>query len=71
VWFLYRDWYYNPETSDENDVEIIIAKSRNSKTGTVHARFEGDKMRFVSVNQALYDQCDDISNGLPIEPLGL
>jgi replicative DNA helicase len=71
VWFLYRDWYYNPETSDENDVEIIIAKSRNSKTGTVHARFEGDKMRFVSVNQALCDQCDDINNGLPLEPLGL
>lgn len=67
VWFLYRDWYYHPETADETDVEVIIAKSRNSKPGTVHVRFEGDKMRFVSVNQELYDQCDDLSSGLPLE----
>jgi len=66
LWFLYRDWVYNPETADETDVEIIIEKNRNGKPGTVHAKFEGDKMRFVSVNQALYDQCDSISDGIPV-----
>lgn len=35
VIFLYRDEYYNQETSDKNIMEAIIAKQRNGRVGTV------------------------------------
>lgn len=33
--FLYRDDYYNQETEKKNIIEIIVAKNRNGKVGTV------------------------------------
>lgn len=45
VWLLYRDAYYrrdttapNPTGDDEEEVEIIVAKSRNARTGTARVR---------------------------------
>lgn len=36
--FLYREKYYNTE-SDDNTLELIIAKNRNGKRGTVKAKY--------------------------------
>ncbi len=48
VTFLYRDVYYNKETSQEPDVtELIIAKHRNGKVGTVKLRFQPEHTLFV------------------------
>lgn len=39
VMFLYRDEYYNPESSDKGLGEVIIAKQRNGPVGTVKVRW--------------------------------
>jgi replicative DNA helicase len=48
VTFLYRDSYYNKETSAEPDMtELIFAKHRNGKVGTVKLRFLPEHTLFV------------------------
>jgi replicative DNA helicase len=48
VTFLYRDVYYNKETSAEPDLtELIIAKHRNGKVGTIKLRFQAEHTLFV------------------------
>jgi len=47
VTFLYRDAYYNKETSPEPDAtEFIFAKHRNGKVGTVKLRFRAEHTLF-------------------------
>ena len=47
VTFLYRDAYYNKETSPEPDAtEFIFAKHRNGKVGTVKLRFKPEHTLF-------------------------
>ena len=47
VAFLYRDAYYNRETSTEPDVtELIFAKHRNGRVGTVKLRFRPEHTLF-------------------------
>jgi len=47
VTFLYRDAYYNKETSPEPDLtEFIFAKHRNGRTGTVKLRFRAEHTLF-------------------------
>lgn len=48
VMFLYRDEYYNPETTDKPNIcEVIIAKQRSGPTGTVELTWLGKYTRFV------------------------
>jgi replicative DNA helicase len=48
VSFLYRDSYYNRETSpDPQLTEFIIAKHRNGKVGTINLRFLQEHTLFV------------------------
>jgi replicative DNA helicase len=48
VTFIYRDAYYNRETTPEPDLtEFIIAKHRNGKVGTVRLRFLQEHTLFV------------------------
>lgn len=35
VMFLYRDSYYDPETPDKGQAEVIVSKHRNGRTATV------------------------------------
>lgn len=48
VMFLYRDEYYNPETTEKpNTCEIIIAKHRGGSTGTVELAWLGKYTKFA------------------------
>lgn len=52
IMFIYRDEYYNPDTTTEPNVaEIIVAKQRNGPTGTVKLFFEGKFTRFENLEQ--------------------
>jgi replicative DNA helicase len=47
VLFIYRDDYYNPESSREPGIaELILAKQRNGPIGTVKVRFAKEFTRF-------------------------
>ncbi len=54
VLFLYREDYYdeqsdkNPETSDKNSGECIVAKNRHGETRTVPLHWQGEFMRFTA-----------------------
>lgn len=52
VMFIYREEYYNHETSRQNLADIIIAKHRNGPTGQVELYWHPDKLRFRSVDKA-------------------
>lgn len=47
VMFCYRDAYYHPETTDKNIMEVIVAKQRNGKTGTLKMAY-ADNMQKIS-----------------------
>ena len=50
IMFIYRDDYYNKETSKDPGVaEIIIGKQRNGPTGTVRLAFMNHLTRFESL----------------------
>lgn len=42
VMFVYRDEYYNKESENKNVMELIIAKQRNGKTGTINLLYDSD-----------------------------
>ncbi len=46
VIFVYRNGYYNPDSSDPGVAEIITAKNRNGETGTVRLAFKGEYTSF-------------------------
>ena len=48
ILFIYRDEYYNQDSSDKGLAEIIIGKQRNGPTGTVKLTFLGRYTRFES-----------------------
>ena len=52
ILFIYRDEYYNPETTTEPGVaEVIIAKQRNGPIGRVKLAFLGQFTRFENLAQ--------------------
>ncbi len=46
VLFLYRDAYYNKESTQQNISECIIAKNRHGETGSVKLIWDGEHTRF-------------------------
>jgi replicative DNA helicase len=49
VAFIYRDEYYNRETTEAlGEAELIIAKHRNGSLGTVELMFQGEYPRFLT-----------------------
>ncbi|AXQ31726.1 replicative DNA helicase [Solimonas sp. K1W22B-7] len=57
VVFVYRDDYYNPETSpDKGQAELIIAKQRSGPTGMVKVGFEGRYTKFRDLADSSYAQ---------------
>lgn len=51
---LYRDEYYNKETTDVGITELITTKGRNTETGTDKLLFEGQFMDFKNLAQPQY-----------------
>jgi replicative DNA helicase len=47
--FMYRDEYYNPDSSDKGTAEAIVAKHRNGETGTVRLTWVGHHVRFENM----------------------
>ncbi len=61
--FIYRDEYYNPETTFSKDIsEFIIAKQRNGPTGIVLTRFSASYARFDNVHENEYESHIDDSS---------
>lgn len=50
VMFLYRDAYYNKESTEPNVSECIVAKNRHGDTGTVKLIWDGQFTRFSNVD---------------------
>ncbi len=50
VMFIYRDDVYDENSEVKGMAELIIAKHRGGKTGTVHCAFIGEHQRFASEN---------------------
>ena len=46
VMFIYRDEYYNPETTSKGEAEIMIAKQRNGPTGNITLLFQPNITKF-------------------------
>lgn len=58
--FIYRDEYYNPETTNARGIaELIIAKQRNGPTGKVLVRFAASYTRFDNLAAGEYPEMDD------------
>ncbi len=48
--FIYRDEYYNQESTEKGVAEIIIGKQRNGPTGTLRLAFLGQYTRFENLS---------------------
>jgi replicative DNA helicase len=60
VIFIYRDEYYNPETTNAKGIaELIIAKQRNGPTGKVLTRFTASCTRFDNLVAGDYPELDE------------
>lgn len=51
VMFIYREYYYNPETERQHLTDLIIAKHRNGPTGRIELYFHPERLRFMSVDR--------------------
>jgi replicative DNA helicase len=49
VMFIYRDEMYNPETTNQGEAEILIAKHRSGPTGVVRLAFLGHYTKFANM----------------------
>ena len=53
--FIYRDEYYNPETTETpGEAELLIAKHRNGSLGIVNLVFQGKYTRFRTMSREDY-----------------
>ncbi|WP_372370787.1 replicative DNA helicase [Candidatus Uabimicrobium sp. HlEnr_7] len=50
ILFLYRDEYYNKETTEPGISEVIVAKNRTGPTGSVKLRFIKEYMKFMGIS---------------------
>jgi replicative DNA helicase len=51
VMFLYRDDYYNPDTSDKpNILDVFISKHRNGPTGRVELYFDRERQKMLNLD---------------------
>jgi replicative DNA helicase len=58
--FIYRDDYYNPETTDAKGIaELLIAKQRSGPTGRVKVRFTASCTRFDNLAPGEHPDTED------------
>ena len=46
IMFIYRDEYYNPDSTEKGTAEIIIGKHRQGPTGSIKLAFLGQFTKF-------------------------
>ena len=52
VMFLYRDDYYNPDTSEKpNIMDVFISKHRNGPTGKVELYFDRERQKIMNLDK--------------------
>ena len=56
VLFIYRDDYYNPDSENHNQAEIIIAKNRHGETGKVYAKWKPEYTTFFGIDNHHTDE---------------
>ncbi len=49
VMFIYRDEYYNPDSSERGIADVIVSKHRSGATGTVKTTFAAEFTRFANL----------------------
>ncbi|MTV47140.1 DnaB-like helicase C-terminal domain-containing protein, partial [Streptococcus pneumoniae] len=49
VLFVYRDEYYNKETSTPNTAEVIVAKNRHGETGQLDLYWDAQRATFKNL----------------------
>lgn len=54
VFLLYRDEYYNPETTDRGIGEVIVAKGRDSMTSTIKLLYDAPMTQFKNLTKSQY-----------------
>ena len=50
VLMLYRDAYYNEESGNPAEAEVIVAKNRSGSTGTVKLGWQGEFTKFSNID---------------------
>jgi len=58
ILFIYRDEYYNPDSPDKGQAEVIIGKQRNGPTGSVKLTFLGQYTKFENFAADSYGSYD-------------
>jgi replicative DNA helicase len=58
ICFIYRDDYYNKESTERSIAELIVAKQRNGPTNTVKVRFDAQYTRFEDLPDGQYADDD-------------
>ena len=52
IFALYREEFYNPDTTDKGIAEVLVLKQRNGPTGRLNLRFAGHLTRFDNLAAA-------------------
>jgi replicative DNA helicase len=60
VMFIYRDEYYNRESTRAGEADIIIAKHRNGPVGELTLAFQSDYPRFINYAGARFGHPDGL-----------
>lgn len=63
VMFLYRDSYYNKESTKKSIAEIIVAKGRNVGVGLVEMAYLPQYSKFVNLDRSHYEKKDGAADG--------
>ncbi len=58
ICFIYRDDYYNKESTERSVAELIVAKQRNGPTNTVKVKFDAQYTRFEDLPDGQYQDDD-------------
>ena len=53
--FIYRDEYYNQESTRKGEADVIIAKHRNGAVGEITLAFQSDYPRFINYAGARFE----------------
>ena len=55
IMFLYRDEMYNAESTENNQITVIVAKNRSGRVGEFNLIFNKDRMTFGNISREFSD----------------